>query len=141
MQLQRIRVTIIILLFSGTITFGQDIYRLKVLDSTSFSKYNYFEFKKGKDIYKVISKKKDTSSLANLCLLNLEIKNYYKLNLEQILFLEDKEDGIGVFYYDVERMIFRGKNRAFGGPEKPVYLCDSIFKNQISCECLVDQFW
>lgn len=139
MQLQGIRVVIISFFIINYAVAQQNIYRLKTVDSTSFLKYYYFEFKKDKKKYIVISQKSHTNSLANLCLLNLEIKKYYNLNLERLFFLEDKDDNLGVFFYDVERMIFKGGKRKFGGLERPVYMCNAIFKNQISCECLVDR--
>lgn len=138
MQLQGIRVVIISFFIINYAVAQQNIYRLKTVDSTSFLKYYYFEFKKDKKKYIVISQKSHTNSLANLCLLNLEIKKYYNLNLERLFFLEDKDSIIGTFYYEVIRMRFRKGNRQFGGNE-PVYMCDAIFRDKISCECLVDR--
>lgn len=138
MQLQGIRVVIISFFIINYAVAQQNIYRLKTVDSTSFLKYYYFEFKKGSKIYKVISKKKDTLTSESSCYINLEVKRNYNLNLERLFFLEDKDSIIGTFYYEVIRMRFRKGNRQFGGNE-PVYMCDAIFRDKISCECLVDR--
>lgn len=135
MQLQGVRIVIIILFFASK-SFGQSQkYRLKVIDSISYevSCLYYFEFKKGGKTYKVISESYP-DTLEQNCLSTLEIGKKYSLSLKRIYWIDDQ--GIWI---DLLKTRISSNGRSFGGLERPVYMCDAIFKNQISCECLVDR--
>ena len=136
MQLQGVRVSILITFFSILTSFGQsETYRLKVIDSVSYeiSCLHYFEFKKGGKIYKVISEDY-SDTLEPTCLSTFEISKKYCLSLYRIYWIDDQ--GIWI---DLLKTRVSSNSRTFGGLEKPVYMCDAIFRDKVNCACIIEK--
>lgn len=128
--------------FLSCCIFTQDTnkekYQLVIIDTNTFQLYNYYRFYNDSTIVNVICEKAKKS---DSCLKKLVIDNYYQLTLNQTyLFMFVENESKDTSWIDLYKNRIGYKNNiSFGGYNRPVYRCDNLFGNKISCNIIEER--
>lgn len=133
--------TLLFCVFSHSL-FTQDIikekHQLVIIDTNTFQLYNYYRFYNDYTFVNVICEKAKKS---NSCLKKLVIDNYYQLTLKQtyiFMFLEDESKDTSWIDLYKNRIGYKN-NVSLGGYDRPVYSCDNIFGDKITCDVIEER--